>query len=86
MRIHFFVMGLIGAGLLTAQTNEELNFTAAIGELKDLPGAAYAALMREANEHLARRPKLDSLAAVKERGAAVRRQMLANLPPASFSG
>ena len=79
MRIHFFVMGLIGAGLLTAQTNEELNFTAAIGELKDLPGAAYAALMREANEHLARRPKLDTLAAVKERGAAVRRQMLANI-------
>ena len=64
---------------LAAHPVEELNFTKSIGELRDLPQQLPAWLRNEAEKHLAKRPKLDNLAAVKARGSEFRKQILANI-------
>src|SRR5262245_30063731 len=64
---------------LAAQTAEELNFTKAIGELRDMPQRLPAWLRSEAGKYLARRPRLDTADAVKARGSEFRRQILANI-------
>ena len=67
-----------------AQTVGELDFTSAIGELRDLPQMLNKYLVNQAAGYLDRRTQPDSALEVKERGARARRQMLANigdLPP-----
>ena len=64
---------------MAAQTVDELNFTAAIGELRDMPQRLPAWLRSEAEKHLARRPRLENADAVKARGGEFRRQLLLNL-------
>lgn len=64
---------------LNAQPAGELNFTKSIGELRDLPQQLPAWLRTEAGRHLAQRPQLKNLAAVKARAAAFRQQLIANI-------
>src|SRR6478672_6592353 len=64
---------------LDAQTAEELNFTKAIGELRDMPQRLPAWLRSEAGKYLAKRPRFDDAAAVKARGVEFRRQLIANI-------
>jgi cephalosporin-C deacetylase-like acetyl esterase len=77
MRALFLALLLLSP--MTAQTAEELNFTAAIGELRDMPQRLPAWLRSEAEKYLARRPRLGNADAVKARGDEFRRQLLANL-------
>ena len=77
MRLLFSAVLLLSP--MAGQTAEDLNFTAGIGELRDMPQRLPAWLRGEAEKHLARRPRLENAAAVKARGDAFRRQLLANL-------
>ncbi len=73
------LMALLLLHPLAAQTPEELNFTSAIGELRDMRQQLPAWLRSEAAKYLANRPRLANEAAVKARGAEFRRQLLANI-------
>lgn len=73
------LLAMLLLGPLAAQTAEELDFTAAIGELRDMPQRLPAWLRSEAGKYLANRPHLENAAAVKARGAEFRRQLLANI-------
>src|SRR6185436_10544577 len=73
------VLALLLLRPLAAQTAEELNFTKAIGELRDMPQRLPAWLRSEAEKYLANRPRLENAAAVKARGTEFRRQILANI-------
>src|SRR5437667_1402315 len=73
------VLALLLLRPLAAQTAEELNFTKAIGELRDMPQRLPAWLRSEAGKYLANRPRLENAAAVKSRGSEFRRQILANI-------
>lgn len=64
---------------LASQPAEELNFTKSIGELRDLSKQLPAWLRDEAEKHLAKRPRLENLAAVQARGREFRRQLIANI-------
>lgn len=67
-----------------AQTDPVLDFTSAIGDLRDLSQANTRMLIAEAERYLAVRPSLHSESDVKKRAAQVRAQMLKNiggLPP-----
>ncbi|MBM3755435.1 MAG: xylan esterase [Acidobacteria bacterium] len=64
---------------LVAQTAAELNFTKEIGELRGLHQQLPTWLNAEAEKYLAKRPKLDNLAAVKARAAEFRKQLIANI-------
>src|SRR5438876_8268453 len=64
---------------MAAQTPEELNFTSAIGELRDMPQRLPAWLRSEAAKYLAKRPRFENAAEVMARGDAFRRQIIANI-------
>jgi cephalosporin-C deacetylase-like acetyl esterase len=69
---------------VVAQTAGELDFTSAIGELRDLPQMLNKYMVNQAGDFLDRRTQPGSALEVKERGARARRQILANvgdLPP-----
>jgi cephalosporin-C deacetylase-like acetyl esterase len=74
-----FLLALLLLRPLAAQTAEELNFTKAIGELRDMPQRLPAWLRTEAEKYLANRPRLENATAVKARGSEFRRQILANI-------
>jgi cephalosporin-C deacetylase-like acetyl esterase len=74
-----FLLALLLLRPLSAQTAEELNFTTAIGELRDMPQRFPAWLQSEAGKYLASRPRLENAAAVKARGARFRQQLLDNI-------
>src|SRR6266700_1820678 len=59
------LMALLLLHPLTAQTAEELNFTSAIGELRDMRQQLPAWLRSEAAKYLANRPRIGNEAAVK---------------------
>jgi cephalosporin-C deacetylase-like acetyl esterase len=63
--------------LAPGQPVSELDFTGAIGELRDLPQATTQALIAEGNRYLAKRPTFASPAELRARGARVRAQILA---------
>ena len=61
------------------QTPEELNFTAAIGELRELSRALPEYFIADAKTHLRTRQRIDSMAALNARRDQVRRQILENV-------
>src|SRR6266849_3609133 len=73
------LMALLLLHPLAAQTPEELNFTQAIGELRDMRQQLPAWLRSEAAKYLSQRPRLENAGAVKARGREFRRQLLANI-------
>lgn len=76
MRLAFLLSLFIA---VNAQPASELNFTKAIGEVKDLPAELGAALRAEAATHLAKRPSLPTPAAIQARAAQFRKQLIANI-------
>ena len=70
---------LLLAALAPAQPPSELDFTAAIGELRDLPQATTQSLIAEGNRYLANRPTFASPAQFQARAAQVRQQILASI-------
>lgn len=64
---------------ITAFAQSELDFTKAIGELRDLPQQLPLHLRGEAAKYLAQRPELRTAGAVRERAAAFRKQLIANI-------
>ncbi|MCX6585763.1 MAG: hypothetical protein NTX13_04180 [Acidobacteria bacterium] len=70
---------LLLAALASAQPPSELDFTAALGELRDLPQATTQSLIAESNRYLANRPTFASPAQVQARAALVRQQILASI-------
>jgi cephalosporin-C deacetylase-like acetyl esterase len=64
---------------LAAQSAEELNFTSAIPELRELPRALHNYMSAEARKHLTTRPRLTSAVEVKQRAEKVREHMLASI-------
>ena len=65
--------------LAPAQTGADLDFTSAIGELRDLPRANTKLLISEAERYLSSRPVLKTESDVKARAALVRKQILKNI-------
>jgi cephalosporin-C deacetylase-like acetyl esterase len=64
---------------VSAQTPEELNFTAAIGELREISRALPKYFLADAKTHLAKRPRIDSIDALNTRGEQLRRQIIQNI-------
>lgn len=77
--IRSVIVGLASLAIASAQTPEELNFTGAIGELRDISRTLPNYLTAEARKYLSKRPQLTNIADVKARGAQVRQQMLKNI-------
>jgi cephalosporin-C deacetylase-like acetyl esterase len=71
--------GVLFVSAVFAQTPEELNFTAAIGELREISRALPKYFIAEAKTHLATRRRIDSIAALNARRDQVRRQILQNV-------
>jgi cephalosporin-C deacetylase-like acetyl esterase len=77
---HRLVLALFLCLPVSAQTSgAELDFTSAIGDLRDSPKMLNRYLLDQADAHLARRPHPETSAAVEARGKLVRQQMLANI-------
>ncbi len=74
-----FLAGLFVLGVVSAQTREELNFTSAIGELRDISRALPNYFIADAKTHLASRPRIVSMDALNARGEEVRRQIIRNV-------
>ncbi len=67
------------AAIAQAQPAAELDFTAAIGDLRELSQATTQNLIAEGNRYLAKRPSFTSQAQVQARAAQVRQQILRNI-------
>jgi cephalosporin-C deacetylase-like acetyl esterase len=70
---------VFAATLLPAQPASELDFTAAIGDLRELSHATTQLLIAEGNRYLANRPTFTTEAQVQARAAQVRQQILRNI-------
>ena len=77
MRVVLACFLLLGAA--SAQTSDELNFTSAIGELREISRALPQYFIADARTHLATRPRIASMDALKARQDQVRRQMIRNI-------
>src|SRR4051794_4093656 len=62
-----------------AQTDSDINFTASIGELRDLRQQLSRYLLAETERSLSSRPRPTDEASMRKRGAQVREQILRNL-------
>ena len=71
--------GVLLVSAVFAQTPEELNFTAAIGELREISRALPKYFIADAKTHLATRRRIDSIDALNARRDQVRRQILQNI-------
>src|SRR3954454_11319242 len=65
--------------LCVAQTASELNFTSAIGELRDMPQRLPRYFVQQTQNRLSARPVPSDQSALKARGAQVRQQILKNI-------
>lgn len=79
MPVRWVFAVLAAFSMAFGQTPEELNFTAAISELRDQPRALTAYMTALARQYLMKRPQLRAEADVKSRAAQVRQQILKNI-------
>ena len=81
--IRAVLAGLVFLGAVYAQTSDELNFTSAIGELREISGALPKYFIADAKTHLASRPRIVSrivtMDALNARGDQLRRQIIQNV-------
>ena len=66
-------------GAASAQPRNDLDFTAAIGELREISRSLPNYFIAEARAHLATRPRITSMDALNERGFQIRRQIIGNV-------
>ena len=74
-----FLTGLVFLRVVCGQTPDELNFTSAIGELREITGALPKYFIADAKTHLASRPRIVSMDALNARGDQLRRQIIRNV-------
>ncbi len=73
----FLSLALLGA--VSAQTADELNFTAAIGELRELSRALPKYFVADARTHLSSRPRIASMKDMNARKEEVRKRIIQNV-------
>src|SRR4051794_37045322 len=70
---------LLLVGVASAQPKDDLNFTSAIGELRDISRELPEYFTAQTRMYVANRPKIATLSALRARGEELRAKMLRNL-------